>query len=121
MSRTHGELFGEIGEMVFAAHQGQEIDLAAASEDLASRYADLRLPAESIARAIARSAGAVGISLALVQAATGDAAPASGTEPLNTTGGADEPAPPAGRNDGKRRRKPAFAGLPSGGKIAMLS
>jgi hypothetical protein len=118
MSRTHGELFGEIGAMVFAAHQGQEIDLAAASEDLASRYAELRLPADSIARAIARSAGAVGISLALVAAATSQPNDEPTDDEQST---ADDLAAKAVKTKPRRNRKPAYAGLASGGRIAMLS
>ena len=99
MPRTHGELFGEIGELVYSAHQGHEIDLAAASKDLALRYADLRLPAEAIARAIARSAGAVGISLALVAQAISDKAEQDNT-PIDL---------------------PAIAGLAAGNRLAMVS
>ena len=68
MAGMHGDLFSEIGRLVVAAHGGQPIDLIDTSEDLAQRYANLRLPADAIARAIARSLGAVGLSLAFVDA-----------------------------------------------------
>ena len=68
MAGMHGDLFSEIGKLVVAAHGGQPIDLIDTSEDLAQRYANLRLPADAIARAIARSLGAVGLSMALVDA-----------------------------------------------------
>jgi hypothetical protein len=73
MSGTHGDLFQEIGAMVLAAHEGQAIDLKAKAEELAARYDNLRVPADSIARAIARSMGAVGMSMALLR---------SGEEPI---------------------------------------
>jgi type IV pilus biogenesis protein CpaD/CtpE len=100
MPRTHGELFGEIGELVFSAHHGHKIDLTAASKDLALRYADLNLTADAIARAIARSAGAVGISLTLVAQAISDLAPRDDTAPIDL---------------------PAIAGLASGSRAVMVS
>ncbi len=69
MSGTHGDLFREIGELVVAAHNGDAIDLAETSQELALRYIRLGVPADTIARAIARSIGAVGVSLALVRSA----------------------------------------------------
>lgn len=66
MPGTHGELFSEIGQLVVAADAGSTIDLTAASEDLADRYDNLGLPAPMLAKAIARSLGAVGVSMMLV-------------------------------------------------------
>lgn len=66
MAGSHGDLFQEIGKLVLAAHAGQSIDLAAKSEELAERYVGLGMPAELMAKAIARSLGAVGISMAIV-------------------------------------------------------
>ncbi len=69
MSGTHGDLYREIGELVVAAHNGDAIDLSETSQELALRYIRLGVPADTIARAIARSIGAVGVSLALVRPA----------------------------------------------------
>lgn len=66
MSGSHGDLFHEIGKLVLAAHAGQAIDLAAKSEELAERYGNLGMPAELIAKAIARSLGAISVSMAIV-------------------------------------------------------
>ena len=66
MSGTHGDLFREIGNLVLAAHAGQSIDLAAKSEELAERYGNLDMPAELIAKAIARSLSAISVSMAIV-------------------------------------------------------
>lgn len=74
MAGTHGELFSEIGAMVVAAHSGEVIDLRAKSEELADRYKNLGVGSDTMARAIARSASAVGVSMAMMQIATrGDA------------------------------------------------
>ena len=66
MSGTHGDLFSEIGKIVLAAHSGSPIDLKAKSEDLANRYWNLGLPPATMAKALARSIGAIGVSMALV-------------------------------------------------------
>lgn len=66
MSGSHGDLFGEIGKLVLAAHAGQEIDLSAASEELALRYRKLGVSEEVIAKAITRSIGAISFSMARV-------------------------------------------------------
>ncbi len=74
MSGSHGDLFREIGKLVLAAHAGQSIDLAAKSEELAERYGNLDMPAELIAKAIARSLSAISVSMAIISerhAATG--------------------------------------------------
>ena len=66
MSGSHGDLFGEIGKLVLAAQAGQEIDLSAASEELALRYRKLGVSEEVIAKAITRSIGAISFSMARV-------------------------------------------------------
>jgi hypothetical protein len=66
MSGSHGDLFREIGKLVLAAHAGQSIDLSATSEELAERYDNLGMPPDLIAKAIARSLGAISISMAIV-------------------------------------------------------
>jgi hypothetical protein len=66
MSGTHGDLFREIGSLVFAAHAGEAIDLKTKSEEMAERYRNLGLPAEMLAKAIARSLSAVSVSMALM-------------------------------------------------------
>ncbi len=66
MSGSHGDLFREIGKLVLAAHAGQSIDLAAKSEELAERYGNLHMPAELIAKAIARSLSAISVSMAII-------------------------------------------------------
>ena len=66
MSGSHGELFGEIGRLVLAANAGEAIDLDAKADELAQRYNELGFSGEVIARAIARSIGAIGFSMARV-------------------------------------------------------
>jgi hypothetical protein len=66
MSGSHGDLFGEIGKLVLAANAGEAIDLDAKSEELAQRYNQLGLSEQVIARAIARSIGAIGFSMAMI-------------------------------------------------------
>ncbi len=66
MSSSHGDLFTEIGELVLAANSGEAIDLTAKSEELALRYSDLGLSEQVIAKAISRSIGAIGFSMAKV-------------------------------------------------------
>jgi hypothetical protein len=115
MAGTHGDLFREIGSMVVAAHGGQAIDLDQESEDLARRYENLGMPADMIARAIARSIGAVGISMAVIHPAPRAEAVAERTAPegdmiLDEDAGAGEGAP----------RSPA-ALFPSGVRLAVLS
>ena len=66
MSGSHGDLFHEIGRLVLAAHAGQSIDLSAKSEELAERYGNLDMPAELIAKAIARALSAISVSMAIV-------------------------------------------------------
>jgi hypothetical protein len=78
MSGTHGDLFAEIGKMVLAAHAGQAIDLQAKSEELAHRYWNLGVPADTMAKAIARSVGAIGMSMAIVSHGNGGKQDANG-------------------------------------------
>lgn len=66
MSVSHGDLFGEIGELVLAAQGGRQIDLTAKSEDLARRYRKLGVSEEEIAKAITRAIGAISFSMARV-------------------------------------------------------
>jgi hypothetical protein len=105
MAGTHGDLFREIGELVVAAHRGATIDLQARSEELARRYINLGVPAETISRAIARSVGAVGVSLARVGPHQQSARP-------NANPGEPE----------EEGSSPVVSGLfPSGVRIAVLS
>ena len=67
MTGTHGDLFREIGALVVAAHEGQSFDLKQTAEELARCYVNLGVPADTIARALARSMAAVGVSMALVR------------------------------------------------------
>ena len=97
MSMRRGELFSEIGQIVFDAHKGEVIDLVDTAEKLASRYASLGLSADTIAHAIARSSGAIGISLAMVEEEARK------------------------EDDDTHVIEPEFAVLPSGLRIAMLS
>ena len=91
MSGSHGDLFHEIGRLVLAAHAGQSIDLSAKSEELAERYGNLDMPAELIAKAIARALGAISVSMAIVseRPGTSDRARngASGHNGVNGTNG----------------------------------
>ena len=96
MAALHGELFSEIGRIVLNAHRGDAIDLDSKAEELALRYPSLGLSADSIANAIVRSAGAVGVSFALV-------------------------AKSQAHQDAPETLEPVFAVLPSGLRVAMLS
>jgi hypothetical protein len=106
MSGSHGELFGEIGKLVLAANSGEAIDLDAKSEELAQRYNKLGLSEAVIARAIARSIGAIGFSMAKVS--NGDH---SGEAALI----AREP------SLGEAASKAAATLFPSGVRLAVLS
>lgn len=88
MSGSHGDLFREIGKLVLAAHAGQAIDLSAKSEELAERYGDLGMPAELIAKAIARALGAIGVSMAIIsdRGANGHHPKANGKSASNANG-----------------------------------
>ena len=67
MTGTHGDLFREIGALVVAAHDGQSFDLKQTAEELARCYVNLGVPADTIARALARSMAAVGVSMAILR------------------------------------------------------
>ena len=131
MSGTHGDLFVEIGKTVLAAHAGQAIDLTEKSEELAQRYWNLGVPPETIAKAIARSLGAIGMSMAIVSRPDGRAAKTNGnghTVPVGDDGvirvngkdgnGGDDTAMP----DAVEPVEKSGAGLfPSGVRLAVLS
>jgi hypothetical protein len=104
----HGDLFSEIGKLVVAAHGGQPIDLIDTSEELAQRYANLGVPADAIARAIARSLGAVGLSMALVDARK-EAEPGVAASP------------PGDLADLAAQEMSGSVVLPSGVRLAVLS
>ena len=129
MSGTHGDLFVEIGKTVLAAHAGQAIDLTQKSEELAHRYWNLGVPAETIAKAIARSLGAIGMSMAIVSRPDGRAANANGHVVPVPAGdvirvsdsdgsGEDESAMP---EPAETEAKSAPALFPSGVRLAVLS
>ncbi len=117
MAGTHGDLFSEIGRLVLAAHAGQAIDLDQKSQELAHRYWKLGVPADAIARAIARSLGAVSISMAIVHP---PAASQVSAEPGSTGSDAEADHPPAAANIGDAVRSPATL-FPSGVRLAVLS
>jgi hypothetical protein len=130
MSGTHGDLFVEIGKTVLAAHAGQAIDLTQKSEELAHRYWNLGVPPETIAKAIARSLGAIGMSMAIVSRPDGHASgngnghaavvPADDVIRVNGGDGNDSDhatAPEAAEPPAKS----APALFPSGVRLAVLS
>jgi hypothetical protein len=117
MAGTHGDLFREIGKLVLAAHAGQSIDLDKKSRELAHRYWKLGVPPETIARAIARSLGAVSMSMAIVRPPGGPAV----AEPAQTvTRPADDAAISSVAEADDAVRSPA-ALFPSGVRLAVLS
>ena len=125
MPGTHGELFSEIGQLVVAADAGSTIDLTAASEDLADRYDNLGLPAPMLAKAIARSLGAIGVSMMLVGPTGGRGEPSqvrysslSRRAPLEDSW-ADDVGPEA--LDDAAQTPSASVLLPSGVRLAVLS
>jgi hypothetical protein len=143
MSGSHGDLFREIGKLVLAAHAGQAIDLSAKSEELAERYDELGMPPELIAKAIARSLGAISVSMAIIsdRGANGHHAKVNGHSASNGNGGganglnghqdeghADEAVHangveedvPIAEEEAKSRAKAASALFPSGLRLAYL-
>jgi len=113
MAGTHGDLISEIGKLVVAAHAGQAIDLTATSEELACRYSHLGVPADSMARAIARSLSAVSVSMALMKPG----------QPAERGYELDEASPP-GDDDpeaAEDRANAAAALFPSGVRLSVLS
>jgi hypothetical protein len=118
MAGTHGDLYREIGKLVLAAHAGQTIDLDKKSRELAHRYWKLGVPPETIARAIARSLGAVSVSMAVVRPeATNGAAPTV-VAPIEKADPASSS--PADEPDGEAVKSPT-ALFPSGVRLAVLS
>jgi hypothetical protein len=119
MTGTHGDLFREIGALVLAAHEGQSFDLKHTSEELARCYVNLGVPADTIARAIARSMAAVGVSMALLRPSQ-----ESGEEggyrrqPPDLEEGGEQP---EGAPDPAVVSRSAGALFPSGVRLAMLS
>ncbi len=113
MAGTHGDLISEIGKLVVAAHAGQTIDLTATSEELASRYSHLGVPADSMARAIARSLCAVGVSMALMKSGQ----PADRGDEFHDLSPPGDDDPDAAED----RAKAAAALFPSGVRLAVLS
>jgi hypothetical protein len=108
MSLSHGDLFSEIGKLVLAANSGEAIDLGAKSQELAKRYRGLGLSEAMLARAISRSIGAIGLSMAAL----------SNGERLSTLAvGEAGPAGPAP----DQSEKSATTLFPSGVRLAVLS
>jgi hypothetical protein len=123
MSNSHGELFTEIGRLVLAANCGEAIDLGVTAKDLATRYQNLGISEETIAKVVSRSIGAVSLSLAR-------AAPLLMTPPEATEGSApsdpdDGPSAPAetivqaapkngGRRGGRRSKSKAVPAAANG-------
>lgn len=117
MAGTHGDLFSEIGKLVLAAHAGQAIDLDKKSAELARRFWNLGVPEETIARAIARSLGAVGMSMAIVRDQHGKGA----SEPSTAAGPGAEDGPVPGAGEADEAAKSPAALFPSGVRLALLS
>ena len=115
MSVSHGDLFGEIGELVLAAQGGRQIDLTAKSEDLARRYRKLGVSEEVIAKAITRAIGAISFSMARVSL---------GRTGVNGEGAANGHGQNGHDHDGEDSAElPALPKsiFPSGVKLAVLS
>jgi hypothetical protein len=131
MSGTHGDLFVEIGKTVLAAHAGQAIDLTEKSEELAQRYWNLGVPPETIAKAIARSLGAIGMSMAIVSRSDGPAAKTNGNghtvaagddDVIRVNGKAGNGGDDAAMPDAAEPVEKSGPGLfPSGVRLAVLS
>ena len=132
MSGTHGDLFREIGRLVVAAHAGQAIDLKVKSEEMAERYRNLGLPAETLAKAIARSLSAISVSMELVPVQGGKNRHApidvSDGEPIRLDDGATAPSlgqeEPLPHEEGEIIEGPAKRVsrlFPSGLRLGLLS
>ena len=115
MTGTHGDLFCEIGQLVVAANAGQALDLDATSEELSQRYANLNVPPDAMARAIARSLGAVGISVALLRKRQAHSTERPEGHALAKSG--DEGSSASGPDDGTSGKSL----FPSGVRLALLS
>jgi hypothetical protein len=111
MAGTHGDLYCEIGELVLAANAGQVLDLMATSEELSQRYANLNVPPEAMARAIARSLGAVGVSITRLRQQAREAQ----QERLRWGGEGEDPAAEPGDAESPKSL------FPSGVRLALLS
>ena len=121
MTGTHGDLFREIGALVVAAHDGQSFDLKQTAEELARCYVNLGVPADTIARALARSMAAVGVSMAILRPGerpimTRNGEPSELAEPDadDTNAAVHAPVP----DDAARSGSMVF---PSGVRLAVLS
>ena len=121
MPGTHGDLFREIGALVVAAHAGQTFDLKLTSEELARCYVNLGVPAETIARAIARSMAAVSVSMALMP--TSDRIDLErNRSDLDTADPPDRKAAPLDfRNGAEDEMRSTAVVFPSGVRLAILS
>ncbi len=117
MAGTHGDLFSEIGKLVLAAHAGQAIDLDKKSRELAHRYWKLGVPADAIARAIARSLGAVSVSMAIIRPPA--SADPSGVPSAFPTAPDVQDAPDAATLDDSVKSPAAL--FPSGVRLAVIS
>jgi hypothetical protein len=112
---------------VVRAHEGDAIDLKEKARDLARRYGNLGMPADMIARAIARSASAVGVSMAMMQySKQGGGLTENGGNGANGThsNGAgtslnDNKSAETGLANGSE--EPPAVMLPSGVRLAVLS
>lgn len=109
MSLSHGDLFSEIGKLVLAANSGEAIDLGAKSQELVKRYEALGLSEAMLTRAIERSIGAIGLSMAALS--NGDRLSRGG---LGEAGPASPPA-------AEQSEKDASTLFPSGVRLAVLS
>lgn len=121
MTGTHGDLFREIGALVVAAHDGQSFDLKQTAEELARCYVNLGVPADTIARALARSMAAVGVSMAILRPGEGPIMTATANAPDPADPDAEDPAAPTYPpvpDDAARSGSILF---PSGVRLAVLS
>ena len=121
MSGTHGDLFREIGKLVVAAHAGQSIDLKTKSEEMAERYRNLGLPAETLAKAIARSLGAISISMELVPPHSAKDGNGHADEPTHLDDGAPMPVAEEEVKVLEGPAKRASRLFPSGLRLGLLS
>lgn len=118
MAGTHGDLFREIGALVVAAHAGQAFDLKHTSEELARCYVNLGVPADTIARAIARSMAAVGVSMEMLRTPDRIAREEERVVGLDGFARADLP---LGDGAAEEYAKSPSVLFPSGVRVAVLS
>jgi hypothetical protein len=111
--------------LVLAAHAGEAIDLPSKAEELARRYFELDLPAEAIAEAIARSLGAVSMSMAIVGKTNGKPADTNGARHPNghsqSTNGNGSHGPRLDEAALEEEQRKVADLFPSGVRIAVLS